>query len=1709
MKGKYMSKFPTQSGKGVRIRVSADTAKARRDIKQLDGSFKKIDKTASNSTRNLVRLAGSITAAFTGVAAVRSINRTTDALVGFENQVALVVGRTDVLAKQMDTIYKISLKTRTPVASTAEIFNRMGRALKSSGASVKEINDAVIILNKAAAISGGSVESQKAAFIQLGQGLAAGALRGQELNSVMEQLPRVSAAIADELGVGIDQLRKMAEEGQLTADVVFAAMLNQAESINKEFENIENTSGKAFVQLKDQIGRLTAELSLALGVTSAFTGTYENMAYWINDNRVGIVAGAVRAKDAFRTFRLEVAKGLALDGGLSLAARTFESISRLASSHLQPVEDFIKGWAERISGYFFKIYDEVIGHSWWTDTMKETEQLADKYLPKVEKKVRGFAARIVESFKNLYNNSKGAFDLNVKAAITGYENLRENVAKAISEGVRKGISSTVGLSGEIRKAVVTGMLAAFTIVFSTGSITKSLSKIANKIGPLFGLAVLANLVEAVGSPKVFASLGLMAGEFLGAMARQIGAAIPEIVLGALAAIPSAILGFWKEAGFILGPILAVGIAASMSKTIRSTLAGMGNLVTGGFLGKTATNKGGATIIAPAFGKALKTATPYQLKLHQIGVTLRSKVQPAVNSLNATLVKHNIGIKSSAAYVGNLAMQNQRLAVSVKTVDSAVKTNTGSWKSFGKIAGLATFAMLAAGSAFASTGELANQSALSIENAMLGGFAALTLFPAEIADAAKAIGRKFGSIAGVSMASGMIKAFAIKVGAIAAGAAAAIAGSIVLPIVIAVGSIAAAGGLAYVMLFGEGNTFSKKVKSVVDDVKAQFNLLNVSTFAAGKEFFDSVDGLRNSGDLAKTTFGNRRLGEQLSDINFVSLPDVEAREIVKAVNELKEVQVRAAAEQSRYNNVTEETQKAVLEAQKRLQNAANAAEGVQSSFGRDFGDALISAMEENSFESQGAVGVTSEALIRSFLPFLKNESATNRDNVRSIIENNNLQSQEDIRALLTNLGQTINLGENFGPDVAKALKQLNETTLDRENLDGFAALVDAIQTREEREIVRAIKELEDSLADSGRRLEQRTLQSSLETIKGNRDLKPSELAQISRSEAFGLSNLINTLKGAEGRLQFANDNRGSFSDEEREGRANLVSDLRKRLEKMYSDALGTSFERLNLDTFQERLTAAGMSAAEAISFGISFPSGSFASGNQGELSRMIDRAENYSTLIEDLKGKLSDLTSEEKIQLSVASRSQKLLNQNIDAMATFVDLQDSTGLAERIEMLSAAADLSKFNIDMDKLLAVDPATGDKITELTGRILSLKLAIAFNATGNSSMLDSLGMGSAAEGIAEISKLMDQLNTSTAGFAKSEGSTTTPIERIIQGTGLALSDLATMSNGALIGINTALKSIEASEKAINKASLNNVGLREKQLSNIREQSDLIRNTLLSGSVGSAQVGLSALGFDSDVVNLGERGINAALRIEELTRQKLALNVEDREGLIRINRLLQDQQDILEEQTSGDKVYESFTQGIKGSIAEALKSGDFKGAFYSFADSFTSTVIDVFVGSLVDSLINEDALKNVFKNIFNGGEGGEGGGIFSEISKMFGEDGTFGKMFKGITDSIGKLFSGDGFGSIFSNIFSIFGFDQGGVVPSTKYSQVGKDSVPAMLKPGERVIDPRKGNYSAPSGSQTVVNLNITGDISRQTRKEVMGMIPQIAGGVNATNKERGYRA
>ena len=175
----------------------------------------------------------------------------------------LITGDLQKTKDLQDAIMESANKSRAAYQDTADAVSKMGLMAKDAFSTIdasghKTLNTSELVafselLNKQFVIAGTSAQGMSAAMTQLTQAMASGVLRGDELNSIFEQAPTVIETIADHLGVEIGQIRQLAQEGKITADVVKSAMLSSADKINEKFNSMPYT----YSQVATMISNIT------------------------------------------------------------------------------------------------------------------------------------------------------------------------------------------------------------------------------------------------------------------------------------------------------------------------------------------------------------------------------------------------------------------------------------------------------------------------------------------------------------------------------------------------------------------------------------------------------------------------------------------------------------------------------------------------------------------------------------------------------------------------------------------------------------------------------------------------------------------------------------------------------------------------------------------------------------------------------------------------------------------------------------------------------------------------------------------------------------------------------------------------------------------------------------------------------------------------------------------------------------------------------------------------------------------------------------------------------------------------------------------------------------------------------------------------------------------------------------------------------------
>ncbi|HCL4935402.1 TPA: tape measure protein [Salmonella enterica] len=266
----------TQNVGDIEYVIKADTAQLLRADKQVrdvtDGmevGFKRADKAASSLTSSfgsLSRVATSLMA----ILSVQQVSQYADAWTTLNNKLANAIRPSEQLVDVTERVFNITQQTRGSLDATASLYARLERATREYGTSADDLAKLTTIINQGFVVSGATAQEAENAIIQLSQGLASGALRGEEFNSVNEQGNRLIVALADSMGVGIGQMRQMAAAGKLTTDVVVNGLLSQGVTIGNEFANTTTTISQALQVAGNNITKFFGENSTVKTGTAIF-----------------------------------------------------------------------------------------------------------------------------------------------------------------------------------------------------------------------------------------------------------------------------------------------------------------------------------------------------------------------------------------------------------------------------------------------------------------------------------------------------------------------------------------------------------------------------------------------------------------------------------------------------------------------------------------------------------------------------------------------------------------------------------------------------------------------------------------------------------------------------------------------------------------------------------------------------------------------------------------------------------------------------------------------------------------------------------------------------------------------------------------------------------------------------------------------------------------------------------------------------------------------------------------------------------------------------------------------------------------------------------------------------------------------------------------------------------------------------------------------
>lgn len=288
----------------TKIIITAATAQAESSLKTLGQSVDGVAKQMLSFS--------SIAGTLGGALSISALVSMTNEFTNLQNRMKLVTSSTAELTQVTGKLFEVAQSTRQSFGDTVDMYTRIARSSKELGLSQDQLLNITKTVNNAILISGATTAEAASGVVQFGQAMASGTLQGDELRSILENMPRLAEAIAKGMGITTGELRAMGAAGTLTSKVVADAVMNQSSVINAEAESMSVTMSQAATQMSNS-------LMMYIGTADQATNSTGQLAKAISD---------IARDDTFGTFITGAALGTsdfvrALVGGIKTAIFTF------------------------------------------------------------------------------------------------------------------------------------------------------------------------------------------------------------------------------------------------------------------------------------------------------------------------------------------------------------------------------------------------------------------------------------------------------------------------------------------------------------------------------------------------------------------------------------------------------------------------------------------------------------------------------------------------------------------------------------------------------------------------------------------------------------------------------------------------------------------------------------------------------------------------------------------------------------------------------------------------------------------------------------------------------------------------------------------------------------------------------------------------------------------------------------------------------------------------------------------------------------------------------------------------------------------------------------------------------------------------------------------------------------------------------------------
>lgn len=272
-----------------RIRIILDNSQAKRGAKETDQALRDVGRSADRAQFSMNKLASAIIAAIS----IQKVVQYADAWNRVQNQLVRTTTSQENLAATTQTLLDVANQTRSSLEATVELYTSLSVSTESLGVSQERVIGVTETINNLFLESGKSAAESAGAIRQLGQALQSGTLRGDEFNSVAEGAPGILRAIELQTGKTRGELRELAAQGGITAELIVNSLESYSEAAQEAADKTSVTLDQSFTVAGNNLTSFIGQLDDATGASSSLASAIIDVSNYVSSP--AFISGLIQA----------------------------------------------------------------------------------------------------------------------------------------------------------------------------------------------------------------------------------------------------------------------------------------------------------------------------------------------------------------------------------------------------------------------------------------------------------------------------------------------------------------------------------------------------------------------------------------------------------------------------------------------------------------------------------------------------------------------------------------------------------------------------------------------------------------------------------------------------------------------------------------------------------------------------------------------------------------------------------------------------------------------------------------------------------------------------------------------------------------------------------------------------------------------------------------------------------------------------------------------------------------------------------------------------------------------------------------------------------------------------------------------------------------------------------------------------------------------